>query len=245
VSSIHRALEDWRAARAIREKRCERFFGRGFHELFAAQQWVEADAAGLRMEPRRLTQCYPDLMLGGVMRGQQALITGGAVALCGAVLTLYAYAAIGRVAGQRTLDLGRSTAKQLAESSRYGVMTSDSVLLGQLAAFALDNSHSDVLAVVIYDAKDRVLASSTRGGQASAVTPDRSTEAGDHVVLSETVRGEHAPQGKVGVVVDTARARSEKLWVAATMLAWTTLLAIALGLVAGALKTQADLERAG
>jgi hypothetical protein len=75
--------------------------------------------------------------------------------------------------------------------------------------------------------------------------PNGSVESGDHVVLSETIRGEHAPQGKVGVVVDTARARSERLWVAATMLAWTTLLAIALGLAAGALKTQGDLERAG
>jgi hypothetical protein len=178
------------------------------------------------------------------VRGRVALVCGGAVALSGAVLSMYAGAMAERLVGDEVARRGRWAATQLAMEARYGVSTGDRPLLAQLVDSAQAAGGSDVAGVAVRDATGRVLAQAPPAESVPAARPGTigapvaqvvSSTRGEVLQFSARVSTVGHSLGEVDVVVSPAPAREARTHVLTLMLLATAGLAVAAALAAAAL----------
>jgi hypothetical protein len=155
------------------------------------------------------------------VRVRAALVSGGAVALSGAVLSVYAGAMAERLVRDEVARRGRWAATQLAMEARYAVSIEDKQLLGQLVQ-TVQAAGSDVAGVAVRDAKGRVLVQAPPGESAPAAPPA--------LHFSAPVSPAGRPIGEVDVVVSPAAARDARTPVLTLMLLATAGLAVAAAL---------------
>jgi hypothetical protein len=156
------------------------------------------------------------------VRVRGALVSGAAVAVSGAVLSLYAGAMAERLVRDEVARRGRWAATQLAMEARYAVSTEDKQLLGQLVQSAQAAAGSDVAGVAVRDARGRVLAQAPPGENVPAATPVL------HFTAPVSTGGRAI--GEVDVALSPAPARAARTHVLTLMLLATAGLAVAAAL---------------